>query len=270
VRKIEATAFVSPRAVPSMADAKEIAALLWQWPSIQWSALVPNARGARDAIAAGMRRLEYVVSAADSHSLANVGRPTGQATEAVAEVADMIGTTVPARVTELVTAVRQVAQGKELGVHFHNTRGSGLASAWAAIEAGVTQLDASAGGLGGCPFAVGQIERELQHAHRGQLRRRDPRPSLPGIPPGEVLVVPQAVEPVPAPTSPSSRPGCWPALSARAVPGPRPPGRGRIDISHSSWLSRDSHVPARLALGVAAVGQIPRFPTESRRAPGFR
>jgi hydroxymethylglutaryl-CoA lyase len=42
-----------------------------------------------------------------------------------------------------------------LGAHFHNTRGSGLASAWAAVSAGVTRLDASVGGLGGCPFAPG-------------------------------------------------------------------------------------------------------------------
>lgn len=42
-----------------------------------------------------------------------------------------------------------------LGGHFHNTRGAGLASAYAAVTAGVTRLDASAGGLGGCPFAPG-------------------------------------------------------------------------------------------------------------------
>lgn len=42
-----------------------------------------------------------------------------------------------------------------LGAHFHNTRGSGLACAYAAIQAGITRLDASAGGLGGCPFAPG-------------------------------------------------------------------------------------------------------------------
>ena len=42
-----------------------------------------------------------------------------------------------------------------LGAHFHNTRGTGIASAFAAVQAGVTQLDASVGGLGGCPFAPG-------------------------------------------------------------------------------------------------------------------
>jgi len=42
-----------------------------------------------------------------------------------------------------------------LGAHFHNTRGAGLASAYAAVQAGITRLDASVGGLGGCPFAPG-------------------------------------------------------------------------------------------------------------------
>jgi hydroxymethylglutaryl-CoA lyase len=43
----------------------------------------------------------------------------------------------------------------DVGVHFHNTRGTGIANALAAIQAGVTSLDASVGGLGGCPFAPG-------------------------------------------------------------------------------------------------------------------
>jgi len=68
---------------------------------------------------------------------------------------DTIGTTVPGRVVELLDRVRDACPGVEVGVHFHNTRGSGLASVIAAIDAGVTQLDASVGGLGGCPFAPG-------------------------------------------------------------------------------------------------------------------
>ena len=68
---------------------------------------------------------------------------------------DTIGTTTPARVTELLDAVRAAAPGVPLGAHFHNTRGTGIANAYAAILAGVTQLDASAGGMGGCPFAPG-------------------------------------------------------------------------------------------------------------------
>ena len=70
-------------------------------------------------------------------------------------IADTIGTTTPRRVTDLITRVRPVIGGLPLGAHFHNTRGSGLASAYAAMQSGVTRLDSSVGGLGGCPFAPG-------------------------------------------------------------------------------------------------------------------
>jgi hydroxymethylglutaryl-CoA lyase len=204
VGRIEATAFVSPRAVPSMADAERVGELVRQWPAIEWSALAASPNGARRAVAAGFGSVEYVVSAGNGHSLANVGRPTGQSLAAVAEVSDIvhggggrleviiatawdcpfdgptppertaaiaaraielgaddlclgdtIGTTVPGRVTRLLGAVREAAPGIEVGVHFHNTRGTGLASAWAAVQAGVTRVDSSVGGLGGCPFAPG-------------------------------------------------------------------------------------------------------------------
>jgi hydroxymethylglutaryl-CoA lyase len=203
-KRIEAAAFVSPRAVPSMADAERVGELVAQLPGIVWSALVASVNGARRAIAAGFTQVEYVISASDSHSLANVGRTTADCVAAVAEIAaivhaagggleviiatawdcpfdgrtaadrtagvavqavasgadalclgDTIGTTVPERVISLFDEVRAAVPSTPLGAHFHNTRGTGLASAWAAIAAGVTQLDASAGGLGGCPFAPG-------------------------------------------------------------------------------------------------------------------
>jgi hydroxymethylglutaryl-CoA lyase len=70
-------------------------------------------------------------------------------------IADTIGTTTPRRVTDLVAEVSPLIADIPLGAHFHNTRGAGLASAYAAVTAGVTRLDASVGGLGGCPFAPG-------------------------------------------------------------------------------------------------------------------
>jgi hydroxymethylglutaryl-CoA lyase len=70
-------------------------------------------------------------------------------------IADTIGTTTPRRVAELVALVRPQIGDIPLGAHFHNTRGAGLASAYAAVVAGITRLDASVGGLGGCPFAPG-------------------------------------------------------------------------------------------------------------------
>jgi hydroxymethylglutaryl-CoA lyase len=204
VREMEATAFVSPSKVPALADAAELAEHLGDFPDIEFSALVASPTGARRAIAAGLRSIEYVVSAADGHSRANVGRTSAEAAAAIPDIvtiahdagvsvevivatawdcpfdgptptsrvtdvltaaldagadrvaiADTIGTATPRRVTELVALVRPLIGDLPLGAHFHNTRGAGLASAYAAIESGVTRLDASVGGLGGCPFAPG-------------------------------------------------------------------------------------------------------------------
>ncbi|MEB3022721.1 hydroxymethylglutaryl-CoA lyase [[Mycobacterium] crassicus] len=204
VREVEVTSFVSPTKVPALADAAEIAAELWRYPGIEFSALVASTGGAARAVAAGLRSIEYVVCASDSFSAANVGRSTADATAAIADItaiahgagasieviiatawdcpfdgptpprrvtdiaasaagfgvdrlaiADTVGTTTPRRVTDLIAAVRPTIGDIPLGAHFHNTRGAGLASAYAAVSAGVTRLDASAGGLGGCPFAPG-------------------------------------------------------------------------------------------------------------------
>lgn len=204
VREMEATAFVSPSKVPALADAAELAAELHNFGDIEFSALVASPNGAKRAIASGLRSIEYVVSAADGHSQANVGRTTAEATAQIPEIvaishdsgvtveviiatawdcpfdgptppqrvldivtaardhgadrlaiADTIGTTTPHRVSALVAQVRPLIGDIPLGAHFHNTRGAGLASAYAAVEAGVTRLDASVGGLGGCPFAPG-------------------------------------------------------------------------------------------------------------------
>ncbi|CAM4239829.1 Hydroxymethylglutaryl-CoA lyase YngG [Mycobacterium basiliense] len=204
VLEVEATAFVSPSKVPSMADAAELAAELDNYPDIEFSALVASPNGARRAVAAGLRAIEYVVSASDSFSMANVGRTTAEATRQIGEIlaiahdsdvtvevivatawdcpfdgptppqrvveiaaaareqgahrfsiADTIGTATPGRVSSLVAQLSPVIGDIRLGGHFHNTRGAGLASAYAAVRSGVTRLDASVGGLGGCPFAPG-------------------------------------------------------------------------------------------------------------------
>jgi hydroxymethylglutaryl-CoA lyase len=204
VREVEATAFVSPSKVPALADAAELAAELHRFDGIEFSALVASPNGAKRAIAAGLQSLEYVVSAADGHSRANVGRTTAEATTLIGEIvaiahdsgvsvevivatawdcpfdgptppervadivtaarehsvdrlalADTIGTTTPRRVSDLIARIRPMIGETPLGAHFHNTRGAGLASAYAAVSSGVTRLDASVGGLGGCPFAPG-------------------------------------------------------------------------------------------------------------------
>ncbi|MFM2410832.1 MAG: hypothetical protein RL481_1660 [Pseudomonadota bacterium] len=70
-------------------------------------------------------------------------------------LADTIGAGDPAQVTRLVSRVRAAINPLPIRVHFHNTRGTGLANVWAAVEAGASVVDASLGGLGGCPFAPG-------------------------------------------------------------------------------------------------------------------
>ncbi|WP_343599739.1 hydroxymethylglutaryl-CoA lyase [Mycobacterium sp.] len=208
VREVEATAFVSPSKVPSMADAADVAAQLHRYrdrpPGIEFSALVASPNGAGRAVTAGLRAIEYVVSPSDEFSRANVGRTSAEATAQIADIvaiahdsdvlvevivatawdcpfqgptapqrvvdiacaaveygadrlslADTIGTTTPGRVESLIAALRPAIGTLPLGGHFHNTRGAGLASAYAAVQCGISRLDSSAGGLGGCPFAPG-------------------------------------------------------------------------------------------------------------------
>lgn len=68
-------------------------------------------------------------------------------------IADSIGVGVPSQVSEMIHAIRERAPGVPIRGHFHNTRNTGIANAQAALDAGVDSLDASIGGIGGCPFA---------------------------------------------------------------------------------------------------------------------
>ncbi|RGP41449.1 Hydroxymethylglutaryl-CoA lyase [Altererythrobacter insulae] len=69
-------------------------------------------------------------------------------------LADTIGVGTPAQISELFSQLGELLEGKiPMRAHFHNTRGTGIANAWSAYQAGVRVFDASLGGLGGCPFA---------------------------------------------------------------------------------------------------------------------
>jgi len=68
-------------------------------------------------------------------------------------IADTIGVAGPRDVAELVAKVKAAIAPLPVRVHFHNTRNTGLANVWAAVNAGAATVDASLGGLGGCPFA---------------------------------------------------------------------------------------------------------------------
>jgi hydroxymethylglutaryl-CoA lyase len=82
-----------------------------------------------------------------------IARRVAEAQPIEIAVADTIGVAVPTHVTELITRLREALPGMPLRGHFHNTRNTGLANAYAAVAAGVSTLDASIGGIGGCPFA---------------------------------------------------------------------------------------------------------------------
>ena len=83
----------------------------------------------------------------------DIARRVAEARPFEIALADTIGVGVPAQVTELVARVGEAVPGIPLRCHFHNTRNTGLANAFAAVQAGVRTLDASLGGIGGCPFA---------------------------------------------------------------------------------------------------------------------
>jgi len=204
VGRIEAVSFVRADAIPQMADADEVWAGVTRVPSVRYSALAPNLRGARRALDAGFTEVEVVVSASDTHNRKNVNRGTaesldeiavviaeahergatcqvivstawgcpyegdvpvervlGVAGRAVADGADSVsfgdttGMATPRRVRDLVSGFRSRHPGMPLNLHFHNTRGTGLANVFAALELGVDDFDASVGGLGGCPYAPG-------------------------------------------------------------------------------------------------------------------
>jgi len=204
LRSIELTSFVSPKAVPQMADAAGIVAGSAQLPGLDGSVLVPNLRGLDLAQQAGAQCVAVVLGATDTLNRRNIGMGMEQAIascEAVLRVAtdrglrsraylalafecpyegrvaparsaqlaqllhdagagelvlaDTIGAAGPHQVRELVRLVGRNIPPDRLGLHLHDTRGLGLANAWAGIEAGVRRFDASAGGIGGCPFAPG-------------------------------------------------------------------------------------------------------------------
>lgn len=72
-------------------------------------------------------------------------------------VADTVGAATPREVQELLRLLQRDIPPSRIGVHFHDTRGTGLANVFASLQMGVTTVDASAGGLGGCPFAPGAL-----------------------------------------------------------------------------------------------------------------
>jgi hydroxymethylglutaryl-CoA lyase len=215
--KIEVTAFVSPKAIPALRDAEIVLREITRKPGVVYSALVPNVRGAERAIESKADELNLVMSASESHNLANLRMLREQSFAALMDVAasakgqaavnvslscafgcpmegdvpeatvldwcrryveemgaqgvtlcDTTGMAFPTQVASLTHAFRARWPDTELTLHFHNTRGMGLANVLAAIDAGADRFDASIGGIGGCPYAPGAsgnvCSEEIVHA----------------------------------------------------------------------------------------------------------
>ncbi len=201
---IEATSFVSPRAVPQLADAAEVLAGIRQRPGTQYIVLTPNLKGYERAVAAGARAIAVFTAATETFARRNINasiaeslanfRPIVEAARregiwvrgyvstafgcpfegdvapaAVLDVSqrlldlgvdelsvgDTIGVATPRGVEEVVAPLLRHVPADRLAVHFHDTRGTALANVLASLQLGVQIVDASAGGLGGCPFAPG-------------------------------------------------------------------------------------------------------------------
>jgi hydroxymethylglutaryl-CoA lyase len=206
LRRIEATAFVSDRAIPQLADAREVLNAAEALPGLDVQVLVPNGRYCARALEAGARHIAFVLSVSMKHNMNNVRRTpedsvveyremvaglspdiavrlnvatafdcpfdgpvSSDATLAILEpllaerpgievaLCDTTGRVTPDRVSGLFEAAQ--ARFANCGVHWafhgHDTYGLGVANVLAAYGAGVRVIDASFGGLGGCPFAPG-------------------------------------------------------------------------------------------------------------------
>jgi hydroxymethylglutaryl-CoA lyase len=115
----------------------------------------------RDAQARGMRATATIAVAfgcpfegdVDAARVLDIAKRLADAGPVELALADTIGVGVPGQVLELFGALRQSLGTMPLRAHFHNTRNTGIANAFAALQVGVETLDASIGGIGGCPFA---------------------------------------------------------------------------------------------------------------------
>lgn len=204
LRVIEATSFVSPRAIPQLADAERVFSGIRKAPGVRYPVLVPNLTGYDRAKACGADAVAVFTAASEAFTKRNInmtvdesiaaftdvvrrakangawvrgyvstafGSPFGDAvTPAMVRdvcvklaglgcdeisVGDTIGVGVPTQVDELVPLLAREIPLERLAFHFHDTRGTALANVYAALQHGIAIFDASAGGLGGCPYAPG-------------------------------------------------------------------------------------------------------------------
>ena len=203
---VEATSFVSPRAIPQLSDASAVMAGLTRFSTTEYPVLVPNLKGMERALAAGVRSVAVFTAASESftrhninatiaESLANFRPVVALAQQEGVPVRGYIstvfgcpyeGTVAPEQVLTVAQALIEMGIGElslgdtigvatpnqvvdvlgllmdegaipveRLAVHFHDTRGTALANVLMALQLGISIVDSSAGGLGGCPYAPG-------------------------------------------------------------------------------------------------------------------
>jgi hydroxymethylglutaryl-CoA lyase len=201
--KIEVTSFTSAKAIPMLRDAEEVMGRIQRIPNVEYTVLVPNVRGAERAMDVKPDEFNLVMSASETHNLANLRMPREKSFSGLREVIEKFGALVPINVSlsacfgcpmegdvsqqevmrwsqrfadlgvrglticdttgmaqpTQVAAMCEILQKQfpklQLTLHFHNTRGMGLANVLAAVQTGINRLDGSLGGLGGCPYAPG-------------------------------------------------------------------------------------------------------------------
>lgn len=202
--RIEVTSFVSPRAIPQLADAEQVMHEITRRPGVAYVVLVPNLRGAERALSCAPDELNVVMSVSETHNRANLRMtreesfaaladvvavshrrgvpvnvslscsfgcpfegevPTANIVDAIARftalgvsahtICDTTGMAYPRQVREIMRQLRDRFPQHTFTLHFHNTRGLGVANVLAAAADGFDRFDASLGGLGGCPYAPG-------------------------------------------------------------------------------------------------------------------
>ena len=200
--RIEVSSFVSPKAIPQLADAETILSKVNRSSDTILAALVPNSRGALRAVEAKLDQIVVFLSASESHNKKNVNRSVDESLQGFREIADIAGknsipiqgdiatafgcpfegnispkklaniskeynqmgfegvtlgdTTgmaTPVVVTDAINAIRDNVPDFNITLHFHNTRGVGLANVMTGLNEGITDYESCFGGMGGCPFA---------------------------------------------------------------------------------------------------------------------
>ena len=203
---IEAASFVHPKAIPPMAGSAEVMKGITRVPGVRYRALVPNERGAMDALECDVDELEVVMSISETHNRKNINMTPDESVQQIIELTalahqedtpveailstafgcayegdisptrvaqyarrvldsggvdglsfgDTSGMATPRVVVELLDALEEVEiDVSRIGLHFHNTRNTGLANILVAMQRGVARFDAAIGGLGGCPYSPG-------------------------------------------------------------------------------------------------------------------